>query len=184
MYLTSLQLVSVHRHGHVHSVNVEITFHLECKLCFPWAQLMLRQILWPKLSVSADAKYWVSWPSLGLQRTWKLPWITADSKSRWPHGRKAYFDGVLHSSAPQGTRVAERPFSGDKLIVLWLRWFHTNLLLISLSIHYNGIGGKLFPVHLGVSIDRKIVTYSNNLMWLLIWLIWSRLTHLGPATLW
>ena len=41
--------------------KVEIKFHLECKLSFPCAQFMWRQVHWTKLSVSIEAKYWVSW---------------------------------------------------------------------------------------------------------------------------
>ena len=37
------------------SVKVQIKFHLECKLCFPCAQFMLRQMHWSNLSVSIEA---------------------------------------------------------------------------------------------------------------------------------
>ena len=43
-YLTSLPLVSVRHHGHANSVKVEIKFHPECKLRFPCADVMLRQM--------------------------------------------------------------------------------------------------------------------------------------------
>ena len=59
--LTSLPLVSVRRHGRANSVNVEIKFHLEFKLRFPSAQLMLRQMHLTNVSESIKAKCWVSW---------------------------------------------------------------------------------------------------------------------------
>ena len=70
--LTSLPLVRVHRHGHVNSVNVEVKFHLECRLCFPCAQFRLRQMHRANLSVSIEAKYWVSWLSPDVEWTWKF----------------------------------------------------------------------------------------------------------------
>ena len=46
------------------SVKIEIKFCLECMLCFPCAQIMLRQMHRTNLSVSIEAKYhWVSWLS-------------------------------------------------------------------------------------------------------------------------
>ena len=42
-YVMGLQLVRVHRHATVNSVNVEVKFHLEYKHCFLCAQYMLRQ---------------------------------------------------------------------------------------------------------------------------------------------
>ena len=69
--MTSHPLVSVRRHGHVNLVKVEIKFHLECKLCFPCEQFLLRKIHGTNLSVSVEATYWVSWVSLDLQRTWR-----------------------------------------------------------------------------------------------------------------
>ena len=56
-YLTSLQLVSIRRHK----------IHLECKLCFPSAYIMLLEMHWTILSVSIEAKHWVSW------LCWRLP---------------------------------------------------------------------------------------------------------------
>ena len=43
------------------AVKVEMKFHLECKLHFPCAQLMLWQMHWTNLSASIEYKYWVSW---------------------------------------------------------------------------------------------------------------------------
>ena len=48
------------------SVKVEITFHFKCKLHFPCAQLMLRQMHLTNLTESIEANYWVSWPSFGV----------------------------------------------------------------------------------------------------------------------
>ena len=47
--------------GTCYSVKVEMKFHLECKLYFPGAQLMLRQMHLTNVSESIEAKYWVSW---------------------------------------------------------------------------------------------------------------------------
>ena len=79
-------------------------FHLECKLHFPSAQLMLRQIHLTNVSESIEATYWVSWLRFDVRRAWIRAiktalnssfWsVTADSESGWPHGRKAYFRGV------------------------------------------------------------------------------------------
>ena len=81
--VSDTQLVSVCRHGHINSLKVELKFQLECKLCFPCAQSILRQMQWTNLSVSIEAKYWVSWPSLEVQRA-----VTAGSKLRWTYARK------------------------------------------------------------------------------------------------
>ena len=69
-YLASLALVSVRRHGRVNSLKVEIKFHLECKLHFPSAQLMWRQVCLAKVSESIEDKYWVSWRSFDVKKTW------------------------------------------------------------------------------------------------------------------
>ena len=86
------------------SVEVEMKFHLECKLHFPCAQLMLRQTHFTNVPESIEAKYWVSWLSFDIKQAWR--WaiktalnssfcgVTADSKSMWPHGKKVYFRGV------------------------------------------------------------------------------------------
>ena len=71
-YLMLLRLVSIHRHSHV---NVEVKFHLECKLCFPCAQFMLFQMHWTNLSVSIEATYWVPW--LSFDRTAEKHTISA-----------------------------------------------------------------------------------------------------------
>ena len=64
--------------------------------CFLRAQFILRQMHWTNLSVSIEAKYWVSWLSFDVYERVdglsKLPLnslfcaVTADSNSRWPHG--------------------------------------------------------------------------------------------------
>ena len=56
-YLTSVPLVSVRQL----SESRDKLFHLECKLRFPWAQIMLRRMHLTKLSVSNEVRYWVSW---------------------------------------------------------------------------------------------------------------------------
>ena len=48
------------------SVEVETKFHLECKLHFPSAQLMLRQMHLTKVFESVEAKYWASWLSFDV----------------------------------------------------------------------------------------------------------------------
>ena len=48
-------VTSVRRQGHVESVKVEQKFHLECKLRFPCAQLMLRQMHRTDVSLSIKA---------------------------------------------------------------------------------------------------------------------------------
>ena len=48
------------------SVKVGIKFHLECKLHFPSAQLMLRQMHLTKVFESIEAKYCVSWLSFDV----------------------------------------------------------------------------------------------------------------------
>ena len=54
--------IRIWRHFHwswpCNSMKVDIKFHLECKLRFPFAQLLLRQIHLTNLSVSIDAKCW------------------------------------------------------------------------------------------------------------------------------
>ena len=77
--------------------SVEIKFHLECKPRFPCAQLMLQKCT--NLSVSNEANYWVSWlaltPNEREYELWKKALnssfcsVIANSKSRWPHGRKS-----------------------------------------------------------------------------------------------
>ena len=52
------------------SVKVEIKFHLECKLHFPSAQLMLRQMHLRKVFESIETKYCVSWLSFGVWQVW------------------------------------------------------------------------------------------------------------------
>ena len=47
-------------------VKVKIKFHLECKLRFPGAQLMLWQIHLTKVFESIKANYWVSWLSFDI----------------------------------------------------------------------------------------------------------------------
>ena len=74
------------------------TFHLECKLYFPSAQRMLRQTHLTNVSESIEAKYWVSWQGLDVERGWiraiktalnsLFCAVIADSKSRWPPGKK------------------------------------------------------------------------------------------------
>ena len=59
-YLMSLPLVSVRHHGRANSVKGEMKIHLECKLHFPSAQLMLWQMHLTNVSESIEAKYWVS----------------------------------------------------------------------------------------------------------------------------
>ena len=92
-------------------VKVEIKFHLECRLHFPCAQLMLRQMHWTNASKSIEAKYWVSWVSFDFNKCEyelsKLPLnssfcaVTADSKLRWPHSEKAFFRGVVVTRSPR-----------------------------------------------------------------------------------
>ena len=62
-YVSYVKLVSVCRHGCVsNSVKVVTKFHLEWKLrCSCVTHLMLRQMHLTHLSVSIEAKYWVSW---------------------------------------------------------------------------------------------------------------------------
>ena len=94
------------------SVKVEITFHVECNLRFLSAEVMLHQMHRTDLSASIEAKYWVSWQSLDVQPKWiwaiktalnSLTFcaVTADSKSRWPHGVKAYFRSVPSRATSQ-----------------------------------------------------------------------------------
>ena len=73
-------------------------FHLECKLHFPSAQLMLRKMHLTNVSESTEAEYWVSCLRFYVKKReyelWKIVLeslfctVTADSKSRWPHGKK------------------------------------------------------------------------------------------------
>ena len=56
-HLTSLPLVNVRcRRRLIRSVEAEIKFHLKCKLHFPCAQLMLRQMHLTNVSESIEAK--------------------------------------------------------------------------------------------------------------------------------
>ena len=113
------------------SVKVEVKFRLTCGLRFPCAQFMLRQMHWANLSVSFEAKYWLSLLSLdfikrtckrAMKSTLNSPFcaVTADSKSRWPHGRKACFRGVLfsrrHWLRHGGLHRIEGSLSADVLI--------------------------------------------------------------------
>ena len=50
------------------SVKIEMKFHLECKLHFPSAILMLRQMLLTNVFESIEATYWVSWLSTFKKR--------------------------------------------------------------------------------------------------------------------
>ena len=88
------------------SVKVEKKIHLECKLYFPSAQLMLRQMHLTKVSrLSIEFLGWVLTSNKREYELWKLPLdssfcdVTADPKSRCPHGRRAYFRGVVSCSA-------------------------------------------------------------------------------------
>ena len=57
-----------------------------------------------KVFENIEAKYWVSGPSFDVNErehelskltlNSSLCAVTADSKSKWPHGKKAYFRGV------------------------------------------------------------------------------------------
>ena len=93
MYLTSLPFGQRSSPWSCNSVKVVLTFHLECKICFSCAQFMSRQMHWTNLPASIKAKYWFlderSW-----RQAMKAPSfcaVTADSKSRWPLCRNAYF---------------------------------------------------------------------------------------------
>ena len=60
--LTWLPLATVRHHGRsCNSVKVEIKFHLECKLHFPCAHLMLQKTHLTNVSESTEARYWVCW---------------------------------------------------------------------------------------------------------------------------
>ena len=65
-YLTSLPLVSVRHHGRVKLSESRDKFHLECKVHFLSAQLVLRQVHLRTVSESIEAKYWVSWLSFDV----------------------------------------------------------------------------------------------------------------------
>ena len=62
--LTSPPFVSALRHSHANSVKVDLKSHLECKLCFPCAQFILRHTLNQPISkyrgevVSFFPKFW------------------------------------------------------------------------------------------------------------------------------
>ena len=56
-YLTSLLLVSVRRPWTNNSGKFKVTFHFKCKLHFPGAQLMLRQIHLTDPSESIEATF-------------------------------------------------------------------------------------------------------------------------------
>ena len=99
--------------------------YLECKVHFACAQRMLRQMHLTNVSESIEAKYWVSWLSFDVQQTWiqtiktalNSPFcaVTADSTSRWPHGKKTlYFRGVVWTLTKKTARepVLSPVFSG------------------------------------------------------------------------
>ena len=98
------------------SVKVEIKFHLDCKLHFPSAQLMLRQLYLTKVFESIEAKYWVSGLSFDVnEREHELSKltlysslfaVTADSKSKWPEGKKRVFPRRLTFSGYESARAA------------------------------------------------------------------------------
>ena len=89
--------------------KVEITLHFECKLHFPSAQLMLRQMHLANVSESIEVKYWVSSLSFNDYQAWiramktaALEFVVLSSK-RLLHievrvQKTPYFCGVLPSN--------------------------------------------------------------------------------------
>ena len=77
--------------------KLEITFRIDHKLHFLGAQFRLGRTHWTNLSVTIEAKYRASWIILDELFECVSCVITADSKSRWPHGRKAQ---LLHPTPP------------------------------------------------------------------------------------
>ena len=80
-------------------------------------------IYWTNLSVSSEAKYWVSWLKPldayehELYELWKQPWIrhfvqcNRWRNSRWPHGRKAYLISALYNSPHPGNSPPSFPLN-------------------------------------------------------------------------
>ena len=94
MHLTSLQLVGVSRHGRVTQWKSRLRkFHLECKLQFPSAQLMLRQTYLKVARLSTEFLATLTFNRREYELR-KLPLnsslcaVTPDSKSRWTHCKK------------------------------------------------------------------------------------------------
>ena len=80
-------------HQKSYQKSSEIKFHLDCKLHFPSAQLMLRQMHLTNVSENIEAKFWrlrskreYELSKLPLKSSFRA--VTADSKSRWPYGKK------------------------------------------------------------------------------------------------
>ena len=84
------------------SVKVDIKFHVECKLHFPSAQLMLRQMHLTNVPESNEAKYRVSWLRLYVEQAWtramkpalNSSFCAVTSDSKWPHDKKRAIFGV------------------------------------------------------------------------------------------
>ena len=71
-----------------YSVKVEMKFRLECKLHFPCATNALNETIWFLALTSVNT---IKIKSALKSSSYA---VTADSKSRWPHGKKVFFRGV------------------------------------------------------------------------------------------